>query len=404
MKSSKVLFISPHFHPERISTGKYNSLLVRALVENGAQVEVIASEPFYPAWKPTPSNGELQGVSVHRGGGWVRYPRSMILRRAVLESWFALHALWQSSKLSKEMSIIVGVFPPSLFFLLSSCLFPSSAKRIGIVHDLQGVLGLSDGGFLQRTLLPLVHALEKGAFKSCDKLIVLSNSMAKKMMEDYGLDRDKIAVCYPFVSVRNQTTIGTNLATLFDEGFQHVVYSGALGKKQNASQLLGFFEAAATNLPGVRFHVFSEGPTFLEARQRYESNGTVRIEFHDLVEENDLEELYARSTVQVVPQLQVASGACFPSKLPNILASGCPVLAICEPDSELAQIVEEAGFGAVAHSWQNERLLRVLQKALERAKCQTHQQRQVDSRELLASRFSLELLAGLILPKSVPEQ
>jgi len=400
MKSTKVLFISPYFHPEKISTGKYNSLLVRALVENGAHVEVIASEPFYPAWKPARSNGELQGVPVHRGGAWIRYPQSMILRRAVLESWFALHALWQSLKLNKDTSIIVGVFPPCLFFVLSRYLFPPSAQRIGIVHDLQGLLGLSDGGFLKRVLLPLVHALEKKAFQSCDKLIVLSNSMAKRIIEDFGLDRNKILVCYPFVSVRNQTTTGSNLTALFDEAFQHVVYSGALGKKQNSLQLLEFFEVAAGKLPNVRFHIFSEGPTFQAARRRYESSGTGRVGFHDLVEENDLEELYARSTVQVVPQVQAASGACFPSKLPNILASGCPVLAICEPDSELAQIVEETGFGAVAHSWQNEKLLEELKSVLEHAKCQTHLQRQLDSRKLLATRFSLELLAGVIFPKA----
>jgi len=48
-------------------------------------------------------------------------------------------------------STAVAVFPPTLFFLIVMSLLPASAKKIGIVHDLQGILGLSGGGWSSAT-------------------------------------------------------------------------------------------------------------------------------------------------------------------------------------------------------------------------------------------------------------
>src|SRR5579872_6696410 len=95
--NSKVLLLSPFFHPESISTGKYNTVLAESLVKRGAEVEVITSHPFYPAWRPVYSQATLDHVSIIRGGDWVRYPRAMMLRRLVFESWYAFHVLWTIS-------------------------------------------------------------------------------------------------------------------------------------------------------------------------------------------------------------------------------------------------------------------------------------------------------------------
>ncbi|MGB8475721.1 MAG: hypothetical protein WCE61_16705, partial [Candidatus Acidiferrum sp.] len=48
----KLWLFSPFFYPETISTGKYNTILSRALAERGVEVNVVTSHPFYPNWKP----------------------------------------------------------------------------------------------------------------------------------------------------------------------------------------------------------------------------------------------------------------------------------------------------------------------------------------------------------------
>ena len=361
------------------------------------EVNVVASHPFYPNWKPARSNLTLAHMTVYRGGAWVRYPKSALLRRLVLELWFCFHAIYRTWISREDLMTAIGIFPPSLFFLFIGIMLPRSAKKIGIVHDLQGRLGLTGPGFGQRTLYKMVRVVEKNVFRSCDKLIFLSHSMAERASEEYGLELEKVAVNYPFVTVNGDSKDGTNLAGLFVEGAKHVVYSGALGKKQNSYRLYEFFRESAQELPDVHFHLFSGGPIFEELKMAHVPNSCGQIHFHDLVPESDLEELYARSTLQLIPQSEVSSSACLPSKLPNILACGCPVLAICEADSELARILQQTQSSVVAYSWAPEALLPKLRDALEMASSQTRENRRENAKNLLLNLFSLDALVDGIL-------
>lgn len=400
MNPLSISFFSPHFHPEKISTGKYNTLLVKGLLQRGAAVRVITSHPLYPSWRPVFSREPFLNASIHRGGAWLRYPAKPLLRRLLLEIWFASHAVKKSFTANKDTAIIVAVFPPTLYFLLVHLFSPASAKRVAIVHDLQGILGLNDANFLTRAVNRLVRWVESKALHSCDKVIALSDEMASTIATIYSVDPRKLAVCYPFTTIPSRPCTAQNLQSILPDGIAHVVYSGALGKKQDSLKLFQFFQAASAELAGVRFHIFSAGPAFIQLRN---SNiaGTA-VQFHDLVCESDLEELYARSTVQVLPQVHAASGACFPSKLPNILSAGVPVLAICDPLSDLARVVIQTA-GAVADSWQTSALLVHLRKLLLQASTQSRQARQEAVKDILSSRFSLDPLLDSILSAAASE-
>jgi colanic acid biosynthesis glycosyl transferase WcaI len=396
VKSVKVLLLSPFFCPETISTGKYNSVLAQALVQAGAEVQVIASHPFYPGWKPVYSDVTLDHVSMTRGGLWVRYPASMIVRRLFLEIWFTFHVVWTIWRRPSEVDIVIAVFPPSLFFCLAPLILPSKARKVGIVHDFQAALGLAGGGFLRRQLQRLVRAVEKTSFRSCQTLIVLSNAMARRAVKEYGADRERLVVAYPFVSLKPTSFRQANLAHLFPEDYRHVVYSGALGKKQNPFELMRLFQAAAIRFPKVHFHIFSAGPIFDEICKMHLADPVGGLVCHGLVPEADLEELYARSTVQVIPQMSGSADACLPSKLPNILASGCAVLAICEPDSELANLLHQCSDGSVS-SWDIDVFVEQMENILELAKVRKPDQRRTLVAPLLAAQFSLDFLVETVL-------
>ena len=113
-----ILLISPFFYPEPISTGKYNTDLVKELVKFGAKVTVICSHPIYPEWKVNFTTKTLTGVEIIRGGGYVRYPSNNLLRRFLLELWFAFFVFRNIIKLRKKIDVIIPVFPPSLSFTL----------------------------------------------------------------------------------------------------------------------------------------------------------------------------------------------------------------------------------------------------------------------------------------------
>jgi glycosyltransferase involved in cell wall biosynthesis len=244
-------------------------------------------------------------------------------------------------------------------------------RRVAVVHDLQGVLAAQKTGFLRRAIIHTIHAVESRVFRSQDLCIFFSSDMARIAQRSYGLDAAKIAVQYPSITLpasripNSNAAIVHRLKAIFPPEKLHVMYSGALGYKQNSQQLVAFLQAAAERHPEVQFHVLSGGPFFDSLRARYERRPGPRVQFHSLVEEQDLAELYARSAIQIIPQAEGTESAALPSKLPNLLAAGVHLLAICSTGSEVERMIQLAGTGSIATRWDEELFLTRLNEALE---------------------------------------
>jgi colanic acid biosynthesis glycosyl transferase WcaI len=391
----RVLLLSPFFSPEPISTGKYNAYLAAKLVEKGAVIDVIASHALYPDWRPRRCNESPAGIVVHRGGAWMRYPRSTHWRRLLLELWFCVHVLTCAWRIRKEVDIAVAVFPPALFFAPLSKLLPKNIRRIGIVHDLQGVYAGVDRGIISRMAGRFAASIEKRAFCRCDGLIFLSESMLKRAISEYDIAGIRAKVCYPFETISSVAETTNDLASVFQAGKCHVVYSGALGRKQCPEGLISFFEFAGRRLENVCFHIFSGGPIFERLKQEVGENGIIKL--HNLVPEINLKELYARSDIQLIPHILEADDAAFPSKLPNIVASGCYVFAVCNKDSEVARIVEETQLGIVADSWAPEVLTAALEPLVAQARQNSRNDRVQRVRSVVGEMFQVSAVVDEIL-------
>lgn len=391
-----VLLLSPFFFPEQISTGKYNACFAEELVRQGCDVSVVCSHPLFPSWQVEPSDAQMPGVKIHRGGARIRYPASVLLRRAVLELWFASHVLkcWFFKRIKAD--VVVPVFPPSLFFFLLAFFLPKRMRKVGIVHDLQGVYADKARGLVGRAVGVAIHFVESRCFKACDKLIFLSTSMAERAIAEYALDRTKSVVCYPFVAlpVSNEQT-GSNLEALFTADKQHLVYSGALGDKQKPDGLFAFMQAVAQRETGVKCHIFSAGPHFERLKALHADGG--QVAFHDLVPVGDLDELYARSDVQVIPQELGTGDGSLPSKLPNLMAAGVPVFVVCDEGSEVGNLVLEAQAGVVANTWDTDSLAEEFAEQRSALVNEDRAERKLRLRSFVAHKFSIERVVDEVL-------
>lgn len=396
-----VFLFSPFFFPEKISTGKYNTHLAQALVDRGCQVTAFTSHPLYPSWKPERSTDLLAGVTAVRGGGWLRYPRWMILRRLVLEAWYALFVARTYLSRRAEAQLLVSVFPPNLFGLVLFAMAPRSVRKVGIVHDLQSILAGGSGSWKARLVTALAGRLERACFDTCDQVIFVSAKMRDHAVERLGIDREKCSVHYPFVSMTfHDQTEGEALLPLMRPERLNIVYSGALGKKQNPDGLLEFMATVARREPDVACHVFSEGPDFDRLRGPYAN----ALRFRELVPADQLNELYRRSDVQIIPQAESLADGALPSKLPNLMAAGVPLLAICDPGSELGELIREARAGVVVDSWDGEALRAGFQAMRAYVRAESREQRKLRLRQFVAERFSLQALTDQILRTERPRR
>lgn len=354
----KILILSPFFFPEPISTGKYNTTLAKALRDKGMEVTVICSHPFYPAWKTQKTNQEIEGIKIIRGGPVINYPKNLFLKRALLELGYAFFVLKTFYKLRDETDLIVPVFPPSLAFYSILSFLRKKTVKVALVHDLQEVFMRNRSGAMKNLVHYFMYNIEKTNFQNCDKLIFLSEEMKKTAASCYHLDQNKLFVQYPFVNI--DTSSGTNnLSDLLPKNKKHIVYAGALGEKQDPSKLYELFNYASKRIPNTDFHFFSDGDYFNNLK---EAKKNPFIKFHDLVEEQDLFELYNKSTVQIIPQKEGTSKGSLPSKLPNLLASGCNLLVITDKGSELETLFQKYNMNTIVTLWDNEEICKKLKE------------------------------------------
>jgi len=393
----RVLIVSPFFYPEPISTGKYNTYIAKALIQRGKFVTVCCSHPLYPNWIPTETNEGFQGMSIYRGGRLLRYPKSPMLRRLFLELWFTFHALKTIFQLRNHVDQVVAVFPPSLFVYFIRWALPRRVSLIGIVHDLQGVLGLSGAGIVKRAFSSMVKHVETCGFRTCKKLILVSAGIMRRVVDDYGIDPQKCVVHYPFVTESDVKSTSDSLVHMFQDGFKHIVYSGALGDKQNPFELLEIFQSVVIVRNDVVCHIFSGGPLFEKVKELLRPESLGRVLFHDLVAEESLSELFYRSTLHVIPQKSGTADAAFPSKLPNILAAGVPIFAITDDNSELSRLVNDSGIGKSCSTWDRDVVIPLLLEFLNHTERMLRVDNQLNVKDFVDHFFSVEKVIDEII-------
>jgi glycosyltransferase involved in cell wall biosynthesis len=384
-----ILYISPFFFPELISTGKYNTYLVNALVESGCNLEVICSHPLYPKWKPEVSNKTLDNVKIIRGGQFIRYPKKPLLRRLILEIWMLFFVFRQLVIFRKQYDSIIIVFPPNLVALLIPLLRSKNTHVIGVVHDIQGVMADPKMGLISSIIMKGIHVIESYSYKICNNLIFLSENMKSAARQLYSISENKTIVRYPFVTIDTKDS-KYKLDAIFSGIKSSVVYSGALGEKQAPDKLIPIFIKLLESDPDVHAFIFSQGIVFDRIKSEYTHE---RLHFHPLVDEDLLPELIKRSTIQVIPQDMGTSEGAFPSKLPNILAAGTKLFCITDKGGEIDNLLSDYSRSVLCYSWENveESLLNFLQADLQDLS---------EKDKALLDKFSLSSLVDSIIAMS----
>jgi len=394
---SKLLFISPFFYPEMISTGKYNTFLVKKLVDYFSSIDVVTSYPFYPDWKPKNSDETIDGVNIIRGGMLVRYPKSQILKRLILELWFLFFVFKYLMRNRKTIDQVLLVFPPVIFSFVVDILLPKNVARIAIVHDLQGVMANTQNSILRKIISKIILKIEKAALRRMGKVISLSKAMENILISEYQVNKLKLEICYPFVTEESADLTETSyLTNLFSKSFLHIVYSGALGEKQKPNELVNVFKAISTKRPDIKCHIISRGPVFESLKNNAVDNNVL---FHDLVPDYALDELYRRSTIQVIPQATGVGDGAFPSKLPNLLSKGVPVFGICDPESELFNILENFDFCSAGTTWDVKRLPDDIINYVDIVKEKSHSEQKEEYKDKIDKLFGVSKLINIITSK-----
>lgn len=353
----KLLILGINFAPEMISTGLYTTGLAEAMARAGDRVEVVTAQPYYPAWKifdGYPRFRWSRGV-LAAGENRIRIThcphyvpaRPSGAKRILHHASFTLTAapvmLWKALR-----------FRPDLVFVATPALVPAPlgwavarlcrAKAWLHVQDFEVEAAFATGMLKeQSTIGRLARAFDRWIHRRFDRVSSISEPMLAKL-PGRGVAAERI------VGLRNWANLSA--VTPMPEGASgfraefgivtpHVaLYSGNIANKQG----LEIIPAAARLLEGrkdLTFVICGDGPFLPELKRR--SEGLSNIRFFPLQPTERLGDLLGLATLHLLPQIAGVADLVLPSKLTNMLASGRPVIATCEPETSLARAVTGCG-------------------------------------------------------------
>jgi colanic acid biosynthesis glycosyl transferase WcaI len=350
----KIIIYSLNYAPEIIGIGKYNTELADWLTAQKNDVQVICAPPYYPGWTVEPGYTEWiyhkefrNETSIVRCPTWIPKVPSGLKRIFHLLS-FAVSSLpilfWYT--LTWKPDIIFTLEPP--FFCLPGTLLISRLFNCKVwlhVQDFELDAGFSLG--LVPSFKPiqwLTFAFERWLLRQTSRVSTISEEMLK-LLQSKGVDPEQSVLFPNWVNTQeitplDQTSLFRDELSLRPE--QTIcLYSGNLGNKQGLDVLID----AARHLqhkPDIAFVIAGNGP--MQQNLIEQAKDLLNVQFLDLQPPERFNDLLNMADIHLLPQTGEASDLVFPSKLKAMFASGRPVIATVNPDTQLAQVIANRGF------------------------------------------------------------
>jgi colanic acid biosynthesis glycosyl transferase WcaI len=345
----RILLYGINYWPELTGVGKFTAEMAEWLVEQGHDVRMVTSAPYYPAWKIAAgysnwrySSEEQRGVKILRCPMYVPEQLSGLKRLLHLASFGLMTTpviLWQTMFWKPD---VVINFAPTLFSSPSAVV----ASRLGgcpaWLHiqdfevDAAFNLNMLKWEWLKRTAL----FLEKLILQRFSAVSTITCRMHEKLLKK-GVAQNR-AVLFPnwvdtdqIFPLSRPSVLRPELGIAPDRVV--ALYSGTMGAKQGLETLI----EAARAIPEVMFVLCGQGAMVENLRQQ--SGGLANVRFLPLQPLEKLNELLNLADIHLLPQKRDAADLVMPSKITGMFASGRPVVATADPGTQLHLTILEHG-------------------------------------------------------------
>jgi glycosyltransferase involved in cell wall biosynthesis len=347
--SMKILVISNLYLPDHAGGASIYSDLCAELAARGHDVTVRCAYPYFPEWQDkSGDNGwsiersTIDGVKIERHGLFIpRNPRSLVHRMLYEGSFLAslLRGLWRS-----ERPDVIVAFST----MLSPVAFASLASRVRKRPLMVNVQDLTSGGATAAELVTgrvakVLASTETRILSSADLLVTIS----PEMVESLGrMTSEKVPISYaPNWLNESQADVIRSLPVKGprDAGRPlDLLYAGNIGNKQN---LVEFCEHLHRSDLRVRLSVHASGPGADALTEWWTPHRDDRFEFGPFLDEGMFVKRMHECDMFLITERSGSGSSYMPSKLIPAIATGTPVLAVCDEDSSLGREMTRSGLG-----------------------------------------------------------
>ena len=354
----RILFLDAYFEPEQIAFTHLENDLLEGLVDAGHEVEIVC---------PTPTRGvsaevvqkyknkrqeTLYDGNVHVTRFKAPQEGKNPLIRALRYFWCNLRT-YQIGKRARKIDVVFANSTPPTQGWISGMV--AKKLKASFVYSLQDIFpdSLVTTGLTKKDSLlwKIGRKLEYATYGSCDKIIVISESMRENLLQK-GLQEERLQVISNWIDLDAIQPIAKEKNSLFDEfGISRdkfiVLYAGNFGAAQGAEIVLDVAEQLQKD-HDIQFVIFGGGAEYHQAKERAKMLPNVFI--HPLLPQDRVSEVYSMGDVALITCKKGVGKSGMPSKIWSIMACDTPIIASFDLNSELTEIIKKSQAGVVVEA------------------------------------------------------
>ncbi|MFL6374788.1 MAG: glycosyltransferase family 4 protein [Pyrinomonadaceae bacterium] len=346
-QKSRLWIVSELYYPELTSTGYYITAIAESLASE-ADVWVICGQPNYSArGQLAKKNEERNNVKIARVWG-LRLDKNVIVFRLLNMLTLSLAVLIKSlTSFKSGDTVLVTTTPPVLPIVAALAALMRGGGYTILIHDVYPeelyATGILRKGSVLSTLIELV---QRWSYKHASSLICVGRDMKELLEKKIG----DLNVPIFFIpnwgetdeikpEPREQNRLLKELG--LEDNFV-ILYAGNFGRPNDLETIA----SAAKSLRGeqkVQFLFIGAG-----AREKWLREVTADLSNVLILPPmpRSEQQLFLNACdVAIASLVNGMWGAAVPSRIYNYLAAGKPILAICEPGSEMARLLDEDHVG-----------------------------------------------------------
>ncbi len=336
------------YYPEPNATGYFLTKIAEGLAGN-YPVSVVCGQPSYDArGVKAPYYEVRKGVTIFRCRS-TTFNKDVIGFRLLNIVTFSVMTFYRTvQSVASEDVVLVVTNPPTLPFIVAAACFLKRAKCILLIHDVYPEV-LVSAGFLGKRSIPvrILAWLNKKLYTSVDAIVVLGRDMLSLVRGKIESTDEKRIVIIPnwgdVDAIRPAPKESNILLEQLGLGGKFIIqYSGNMGRTHGLEYIAGA-ASQLSNHEDIHFLFIGSGAKKRWLEERRLSNATIL----PLQPRDQLSISLNACDITVISFIPGMSGVSVPSRMYNVLASGKPILAIAEDDSELALLVREERIGWV---------------------------------------------------------
>jgi glycosyltransferase involved in cell wall biosynthesis len=350
-KKQRVWVISELYYPELTSTGYFLTGIAEGLVGD-YDVSVLCGQPSYWArGVRAPSREMCNRVDVQRCRATTLDKNKLlgkIINLITISLSIFLAALF---RFRRGDIIIVVTNPPLLPYLTALACWVRGARLILLVHDVYPEI-LTRLGILkpQSILLRLLNRASVWLYQSTDRILVLGRDMRSLVAGKLPSRRDRVAIATNWASSEMIVPAPRGNNQLLDtlrlkEKFV-VEFFGNMGRPHCIEDLLDAAELLRPD-PEIHFLLVGWGVKKVWAAKEKQARKLENMTIVDPLPREQSCDIQNACDIAINTLSSDMSGISVPSRTYNVLASGKPMLAVCDDDSELAAVIHEERIGWV---------------------------------------------------------